>query len=128
MIRRLQAPEAAAEFATWLNTDPAATAALAKQGGIYPADIAAQATLAAGKPPAFFSNQPDFYPIAKQIAAGTARLTWGPDVNVAYSEFNDAFGTATTSKAVVPHAARPSCRRHRADDMKKSGFTVQAAG
>jgi multiple sugar transport system substrate-binding protein len=119
--------QAAAEFATWLNTSPAATAALASQGGIYPADIAAQATLAAGKPPAYFANQPSFYSIAKQLAAGTSQVTWGPDVNVAYSEFTTAFGTATTSKGsfLTPLDQLQSTVLN---DMKKSGFTVQAAG
>ncbi len=119
--------QAAAEFATWLNTSPAATAALASQGGIYPADIAAQATLAAGPPPAYFSNQSDFYSIAKRLAAGTSQVTWGPDVNVAYSEFTTAFGTATTSKGsfLTPLAQLQSTVLN---DMKKSGFTVQAAG
>jgi multiple sugar transport system substrate-binding protein len=119
--------QAAAEFATWLNTSPAATAALASQGGIYPADIAAQATLAAGKPPAYFSNQPSFYSIAKQLAAGTSQVTWGPDVNVAYSEFTTAFGTAATSKGsfLTPLAQLQSTVFN---DMKKSGFTVQSAG
>ena len=119
--------QAAAEFATWLNTSPAATAALASQGGIYPADIAAQSTLAAGKPPAYFSNQPSFYSIAKQLAAGTSQVTWGPDVNVAYSEFTTAFGSATTSKGsfLTPLAQLQSTVLN---DMKKSGFTVQAAG
>jgi multiple sugar transport system substrate-binding protein len=119
--------QAAAEFATWLNTSPAATAALASQGGIYPADIAAQATLAAGQPPAYFSNQSNFYSIAKTLAAGTSQVTWGPDVNVAYSEFTTAFGTAATSKGsfLTPLAQLQSTVFN---DMKKSGFTVQSAG
>ena len=48
--------QAAAQFAAWLNTDPTATAALVSDGGIYPADTAAEAALSA--PPSYFSNQP----------------------------------------------------------------------
>jgi hypothetical protein len=48
-------------------------------------------------------------------------------VNVAYSEFTTAFGTATTSKGsfLTPLDQLQSTVLN---DMKKSGFTVQAAG
>ena len=88
--------QAAAQFAAWLNTDPAATAALVSDGGIYPADTAAEAALST--PPSYFTNQPNFWTLAKQYAAAAAQVTWGPDVNVAYSEFTTAFGSAATSK------------------------------
>jgi multiple sugar transport system substrate-binding protein len=115
--------QAAAEFATWLNTDPAATAALASQSGIYPADIAAEGALSA--PPAYFASQPSFWSLAKQYAAEASPVTWGPDVNVAYSEFQTAFGGAVTSKGsfLSPLAQIQSAVLN---DMKKSGFTVQA--
>jgi multiple sugar transport system substrate-binding protein len=115
--------QAAAEFATWLNTDPAATAALASQSGIYPADIAAEGALSA--PPSYFASQPNFWSLAKQYAAEASPVTWGPDVNVAYSEFQTAFGGAVTSKGsfLSPLAQIQSAVLN---DMKKSGFTVQA--
>jgi multiple sugar transport system substrate-binding protein len=115
----------AAEFATWLNTSSQATAALASDGGIYPADITAQAALAAGGPPAYFSDQPGFYTLAKQIAAGTSNVTWGPDVNVAYDEFTTVYGTATTGKGsyVTP---LQQIQQTVLNDMHKSGFTVSA--
>jgi multiple sugar transport system substrate-binding protein len=115
--------QAAAEFAAWLNTDPAATAALASQSGIYPADIAAEGALST--PPSYFTNQPNFWSLAKQYAAEASPVTWGPDVNVAYSEFQTAFGGAVTSKGsfLSPLAQIQSAVLN---DMKKSGFTVQA--
>jgi multiple sugar transport system substrate-binding protein len=115
--------QAAAEFAAWLNTDPAATAALASDSGIYPADIAAEGALST--PPSYFSSQPAFWSLAKQYAADASRVTWGPDVNVAYSEFITAFGGAVTSKAsfLSPLAQVQSAVL---SDMKKSGFTVAA--
>jgi multiple sugar transport system substrate-binding protein len=115
--------QAAAEFAAWLNTNPAATAALASVSGIYPADIAAEGALSA--PPSYFANQPDFWSLAQQYAAAASQVTWGPDVNVAYSEFQTAFGGAVTSKGsfLSPLAQVQSAVLN---DMKKSGFTVQA--
>jgi multiple sugar transport system substrate-binding protein len=115
----------AAEFAEWLNTSPQATAALASQGGIYPADIGAQASLAAGAPPSYFSNQPGFYSLAKQITAGTTNVTWGPDVNVAYDEFTTVYGTATTAKSSYT-TPLTQIQQTVISDMSKSGFTVAA--
>jgi multiple sugar transport system substrate-binding protein len=115
--------QAAAQFAAWLNTDPAATAALVSDGGIYPADSAAEGALSA--PPAYFANQPNFWVLAKGYAAQAANVTWGPDVNVAYTEFQTAFGSAATSKGsfLSPLTAVQSAV---VSDMKKSGFTVAA--
>jgi multiple sugar transport system substrate-binding protein len=113
----------AAQFAAWLNTDPTATAALVSQGGIYPADSAAEAAITT--PPAYFSNEPNFWSLGKQYASEAATVTWGPDVNVAYSEFTTAFGSAAASKGsfLSPLAQIQSTVLN---DMKKSGFTVQA--
>ncbi|HZR52547.1 MAG TPA: extracellular solute-binding protein [Streptosporangiaceae bacterium] len=113
----------AAEFATWLNTSPAATAALASVSGVYPADIAAERALST--PPAYFANQPSFWTLASQLAAGTSQVTWGPDVNVAYGEFTTAFGAAATSKGSFL-APLTQVQSTVVNDMKKSGFTVQA--
>jgi multiple sugar transport system substrate-binding protein len=115
--------QAAAEFAAWLNTSPAATAALAADSGIYPADIAAESSLSA--PPSYFANQPDFWSLAKQYSAEASPVTWGPDVDVAYTEFTTAFGGAVTGKAsfLGPLSQIQSTVLN---DMKKSGFTVAA--
>jgi multiple sugar transport system substrate-binding protein len=116
--------QAAAEFAAWLNTDPTATAALASVSGVYPADIAAEGALSA--PPPYFSSQPNFWSLAKGYAADASQASWGPDVDVAYSEFTSAFGGAITSKAsfLSPLAQVQSAV---VSDMKKSGFTVAAS-
>jgi multiple sugar transport system substrate-binding protein len=115
--------QAAAQFAAWLNADPTATAALVSQGGIYPADSAAEAAITT--PPAYFSNEPNFWSLGKQYASEAATVTWGPDVNVAYSEFTSAFGSAAASKGsfLSPLA---SIQAAVLNDMKKSGFTVTA--
>ena len=115
--------QAAAEFAAWLNTSPAATAALAADSGIYPADTAAESALSA--PPSYFANQQNFWSLAKQYAAEASPVTWGPDVDLAYTEFTTAFGGAVTGKASLlgPLAQIQSAV---VSDMKKSGFTVAA--
>jgi multiple sugar transport system substrate-binding protein len=113
----------AAQFAIWLNTDPAATSALVTNGGIYPADSAAQSGPALAQPPDFFSNQPDFYPLAKQIAATAVGVTWGPNVNVTYATYKDAFAAAITNKTAFSGAV-DQMETDTVNDMKKNGFTV----
>jgi multiple sugar transport system substrate-binding protein len=115
--------EAAAKFATWLNTDPAAVAALVTQAGIYPAATAAQ-TSGALTTPEFFANQPDFYRLAADIAKGTAAAGWGPNVNVAYSTFKDAFGKAAQEKSGFPAALR-AVHEAAVTDMRKNGFKAE---
>ncbi|PWI13565.1 sugar ABC transporter substrate-binding protein [Streptomyces sp. Act143] len=115
--------EAAAKFAAWLNTDGAALTALAKESGIYPAATNAQTSGAFAEPPAFFSNQADFYTKAAEIAKTTAPSAWGPNVNVAYTAFNDAFGAAAKSKSDFA-AALDTMQDATVADLKKQGFGV----
>ncbi|WP_329280783.1 ABC transporter substrate-binding protein [Streptomyces sp. NBC_01451] len=114
---------AAAKFAAWLNTDRAALAALAKEGGIYPAATGAQLSGAFVKSPDFFSNQADFYTKAAEIAKTTAPSAWGPNVNVAYTSFKDAFAAAAKNKSDFG-AALKTMQDDTVADLKKQGFGV----
>ncbi|MET9444284.1 extracellular solute-binding protein [Streptomyces sp. NPDC006610] len=114
---------AAAKFAAWLNTDGEALNALAKESGIYPASTSAQLSGAFTNPPEYFSNQPDFYTKAAEIAGTTAPSAWGPNVNVAYTTFKDAFGAAAKNKSDFT-AALKTMQDDTVADMKKQGFEV----
>ncbi len=114
---------AAAKFAAWLNTDREALTALAKESGIYPAATTAQTSGAFLEPPAYFSNQADFYSKAADIADTTAPSAWGPNVNVAYTTFKDAFGAAAKNKSDFG-AALNKMQDDTVADMKKQGFGV----
>jgi multiple sugar transport system substrate-binding protein len=116
--------DAAAKFATWLNTDAQAVDALVKQAGIYPAATAAQSGGALATAPDFFANQPDFYTRAAAIAKNTAPAAWGPNVNVAYSTFKDAFGKAAQNKSDFS-AALSAMQQSTVADLKKNGFTTE---
>ncbi|MFE9911231.1 extracellular solute-binding protein [Streptomyces clavifer] len=115
--------KAAATFAKWLNTDPAALAALVKEGGIYPAATAAQTGGALSQAPDYFSNQPDFYTEAAKIAQGTAPASWGPNVNVAYTAFKDNFAQAAKNKSDFG-TALTAMQDATVSDLKKQGFGV----
>jgi multiple sugar transport system substrate-binding protein len=115
--------DAAAQFVLWLNTDKSATDLLISQGGVYPADVAAQDITTA---PTFLPSLTDFYATAKSIGATTASTTWGPDVSTAYSAYTDAIGKAVTNKTPFTDAF-DAIQQTVTDDMKKSGFTVSGS-
>ncbi|GAA1939391.1 ABC transporter substrate-binding protein [Agromyces allii] len=116
--------DAATEFATWLNTDPEAVAALVEQTGIYPADTDAAASVLT-EAPEFFSNQPDFYDVAAEAAQAVAPFTYGPNVNVAFSAYNDEFAKAAEAKTVDAFlAAVTAMQTTTIDDLKAGGFSV----
>ena len=113
----------AVQFAIWLNTDPSAVGGLITNGGIYPAATAAQTGGALATAPAFFSNQADFYTLAQQIAGTAAGVTWGPNVNVTYATYKDAFAKAITDKSTFG-AAVETMQTATVADLKKNGFKV----
>ncbi|MER6478512.1 ABC transporter substrate-binding protein [Streptomyces filamentosus] len=116
---------AAAQFATWLNTDPEALAALVKESGIYPAATAAQTSGALAKAPDYFAGQPDFYTEAAEIAKTTAPAAWGPNVNVAYTAFKDEFGKAAKAKTAAAFGeALAAVQDTTVNDLTKQGFEV----
>ncbi|WP_166979570.1 ABC transporter substrate-binding protein [Paramicrobacterium fandaimingii] len=118
-------PKAALEFVTWLNTDPEAVKALADVAGIYPADTkAAKAALTTA--PEFFSNQDDFYDVAAKAADSVNSFTYGPNVNVAYSAYNDEFAKAAQAKTADAFlTALAAMQKITTDDLVDSGFTVK---
>jgi multiple sugar transport system substrate-binding protein len=61
--------------------------------------------------------------MAKQIADTAAGVTWGPNVNVTYASYKDAFAKAITSKSAFGSAI-DTMQQATVDDMKKNGFTV----
>ncbi len=113
----------AAQFISWLNTDPEAIKLLANTANIYPAATDSAAALT--EPPAFFADQADYYTIASDAAKTGNPFTYGPNVNVAYSAFNDAFGKAAEAKQSAQFTAGlATMQTQTVDDMKNTGFKV----
>lgn len=113
----------AAQFVSWLNSDPEALELLATEAFVYPAATDSASILTS--PPAFFADQADFYTIAADAAKAMKPFTYGPNVNVAYSAFNDAFGKAAESKKASAFTeSLITMQKTTVDDMKNTGFTV----
>ncbi|MFE6993392.1 sugar ABC transporter substrate-binding protein, partial [Streptomyces pharetrae] len=64
-----------------------------------------------------------FYTKAAEIAQTTAPSAWGPNVNVAYTAFKDAFGSAAKNKSDFT-AALDTMQEATVADLKKQGFEV----
>lgn len=117
-------PAEATKFIEWMNSSQEGVNALVKYGSLYPADLPAQAE-ALSAPPAFFSQQADFYAIAAETAKTVQPFTYGPNVNVAYSAYNDEFGKATESRTAAAFlAAVTAMQTATVDDLLNSGFSV----
>jgi multiple sugar transport system substrate-binding protein len=116
-----QHPQQAAEFIAWLNQSSQGTSLLVSDGAIYPASLTAESS--SSLPAQTFMDQPDFYTLAKQYSAATAAATWGPDVDVAYSDFADDFASTVTTQSGYL-AALGKLQSSVVTDMKSAGFTV----
>ncbi|WP_052423363.1 ABC transporter substrate-binding protein [Nonomuraea candida] len=112
---------AAARFATWLNTDPAAIGLLVEEAAVYPAATKGQATL--GQAPDYFSNQPDFWRQAAAVSAGARGFTFGPNVGVTYNAFKDGFDKALQNRTPFTDAVQ-GMQDATVADMRKSGFQL----
>ena len=117
-------PQQAAEFISWLNQSTQGTDLLVQDGSVYPASLAAESS--SSLPAQTFMGQSDFYTLAKQYSAETATATWGPDVDVAYSDFSDDF-TSTVKTESGYLAALAKLQSSVVSDMTGSGFTVSGS-
>ena len=117
-------PQQASDFVVWLDTDPEAVALLASESGVFPSatEVAAPALTQA---PPFFPEQPDFWSLAAEISVTMNPFTYGPNLNVAYSAYNDEMGKAAESKKASEFlAALDRIQKITLDDLEASGFAV----
>src|SRR5690606_4927885 len=92
--------------------------------GGYPASLAGQELTLNSEPPALMANQDDYWAIAAEIASNTIPdISWGPNVNVADSAFQDAMSAAITNGTSLAEALTET-ERVVVEDMKSSGFNV----
>lgn len=116
-------PAEAVKFIEWMNSSQEGVSLLA-DSGLYPADIPGQAE-ALSAPPEFMANQEDFYELAGQTAETAGSFTFGPNVNVTYSAYNDEFAKAAEAKdAAAFRTAVESMQQITVDDLVNSGFSV----
>jgi multiple sugar transport system substrate-binding protein len=116
-------PKQAAEFVTWMDSSKDGVTSLVKDGGLY-ASATKVAAPALSEAPAFFPDDPNFWKEIGDINATTKPFTYGPNVNVAYSAFNDEFGKAVQTKTAAAFTqAIEAMQKATADDLKSQGFS-----
>ena len=112
------------EFAKWVTSSADGLKSFVTNAGVYPAATNKQGSTST--PPAFLSDQSDFYDIAQKSADETPAVTFGPNVNVAYNSYVDSFGPAVKSKQSANFvSALAAMQSTTVSDLKKSGFTVK---
>src|SRR5699024_1350496 len=117
-------PTEAVRYAAWMNTSADGVHALVEHSGGIPADLA-NAAEARETPPEFFSHQSDFYEHSTDNADGVQPFTFGPNVNVAYSLFNDAFGVATRAATAAAFGdAVPTVHEGTVADLENQGYDL----
>jgi len=117
-------PKEAAEFAAFMAS--AEVGQIQIDTGGYPASLAGQELTLESEPPALMSNQDDYWDVAAEIAASTIPdLSWGPNVNVASSAFEDAMASAITNGTPLSDALTET-EKVVVEDMRSAGFEVEA--
>ncbi|GHS87988.1 sugar ABC transporter substrate-binding protein [Actinomycetota bacterium] len=116
-------PKEAAEFAAFINSSQEG-ADVQLETGQYPASLLGQQTATSSPPPQLMPQQTDFWQLASTIAADTIpNISWGPNVNVASSAFQDAMAKAVENGTPLRDALTET-QQVVVDDMKTTGFTV----
>ncbi|WP_129338463.1 ABC transporter substrate-binding protein [Cellulomonas endophytica] len=117
-------PAEAARFAAWINSSEEG-AAIQIETGQYPASLTGQELATQSEPPVLMPQQTDFWTLAAEIAGSTLPdISWGPNVNVASSAFQDAMQAAADSGTPFRDALATT-QETVVEDMTTTGFDVQ---
>ncbi|MFI5733207.1 extracellular solute-binding protein [Kribbella sp. NPDC051587] len=117
-------PAEAAKFVEWMNSSQAGMASLIKNVQAFPASPAGQGLPELKSPPPFMSNQPDYNTLMATAAKGVRTFDiWGPNANVTFDSYSNAFGGALQKKTPLS-AALDTMQDATVADMKKLGFQV----
>jgi multiple sugar transport system substrate-binding protein len=117
-------PAQAAKFVNWMNGSKAGITSLIKNVAVFPASTSGQSLPALATPPAYMSNQTDYNTlVAKQASDVRTFQIWGPDANVTFDSYSNAFATALQNKTPLANALT-AMQSATVSDMKKLGFKV----
>ena len=93
--------------------------------GGFPAAQKYQSLPALETPPPFMKNQPDYKTLMKQLASNVRGFDiWGPDANITFNSYSDAFGKAVQNHTSFLDALK-TVQTSTVGDMKKTGYEVK---
>lgn len=117
-------PAEAAKFVKWMNSSAGGAKILIDKVNAFPASKANQQSDALKTPPPFMSDQPDYYTLMAEQAANVRTFQiWGPNANVTFDSYSNAFASALQNKTSLS-AALTAMQKATVDDMKQRGFDV----
>jgi multiple sugar transport system substrate-binding protein len=117
-------PAEAAKFVKWMNSSKEGVASLITNVQVFPASLSNQSAPELKTPPPFMSNQPDYNTLMASIAKGVRTFDiWGPNANVTFDSYSNAFAAALQNKSQLS-AALDTMQSDTVADMKKIGFKV----
>jgi multiple sugar transport system substrate-binding protein len=117
-------PAQAAKFVNWMNGSTAGINSLIKNVQVFPASTSGQSLPALTTPPPFMSNQPNYNTVMADSAKNVRTFQiWGPDANVTFDSYSNAFASALQNKTSLS-AALTTMQNATVSDMKKIGFKV----
>jgi multiple sugar transport system substrate-binding protein len=118
-------PAEAAKFANWMNNTQEGINLLIKNVQVFPAAQKYQSLPALETPPPFMKNQPDYNTLMKQLASNVRGFDiWGPDANITFNSYSDAFGKAVQNHTSFLDALK-TVQTSTVGDMKKTGYKVK---
>lgn len=117
-------PAEAAKFVDWMNNSEDGLNLLIKNVQVFPASAKYQTLPALDTPPPFMSTQPDYNKLMSQLSSNVTGFDiWGPNANITFNSYSDAFGKAVQNKTSFLDALK-TVQETTVADMKKSGYTV----
>lgn len=119
-----QHPAECVEFIKWINASDEGLAAQINDIGVYPAANNGRALPELDTPPEFFHNQDDYYDVIATSAKNARSFDiWGPNANVTFSNFRDAFANAIQNRTSFTDALT-TMQNATVADMERLGFNV----
>ncbi|MEU0091139.1 sugar ABC transporter substrate-binding protein [Kribbella sp. NPDC006257] len=117
-------PAEAAKFVEWMNSSDAGMTSLITNVQAFPASAQGQALPVLKTPPPFMSTQPDYNTLMANVSKGVRTFDiWGPNANVTFDSYSNAFGAALQKKTALS-GALDTMQEATVSDMKKLGFQV----
>ncbi|MCX6466265.1 MAG: sugar ABC transporter substrate-binding protein [Pseudonocardiales bacterium] len=116
-------PYEAAQFALWLNTDPASLEILNAEGGLFPAATAGQDLPALSSGVDFYGGQPIFDVFNEASGQVDTGFTWGPTMTDTYTALSDGFTAALNGQGTLSDALG-AAQASSVDALRAQGIQV----
>ncbi|MFC1436833.1 sugar ABC transporter substrate-binding protein [Streptacidiphilus sp. N1-10] len=116
-------PKEAAEFATWMSTDPSSVSNLIKVTGIYPAATSGLSNPALSAPDPFYGGQVVFDVFKAETPHIDTSWVWGPTMTQTSTDLGDGLGTSAAGSTRMPDVLT-TVQNKTVAQLKQQGMSV----